>query len=94
VEIGIVLWLLFGIASMIIARHKGRSGCSWFIIGGLLGPFGLIVALLPSMDQIDIKEASDKGISKNHRKCPFCSEVIKKEALVCRYCGNKTTPIE
>ena len=93
-EIGIIVWLLFGITAMIIARHKGRSGCVWFLIAGLLGPFALIVAFLPSSDQIDIKQASDKGISKNHRKCPLCAEIIKKEANVCRYCGNKISPLD
>jgi hypothetical protein len=58
--IGIVLCLLFGSAAMIIARHRGRSGCTWFAVGTLLGPFALIVALLPSAEQVDIKKAGLK----------------------------------
>jgi hypothetical protein len=93
-EIGIIAWLLFGIAAMMVARHKGRSGCTWFIVGGLLGPFALIVALLPSVDEIDVRQAAKRGISENYRKCPFCAEVIKKEANVCRFCGNVVTPLD
>lgn len=39
-------WFLFGIISAVIAVVKGRSGCGWFILGSLLGPFGLILTLV------------------------------------------------
>lgn len=41
-------WFLFGIISAVIAVIKGRSGCGWFILGSLLGPFGLILTLVVS----------------------------------------------
>jgi uncharacterized repeat protein (TIGR02543 family) len=50
-EGAVVIWILFGIISMVAAQKKGRSGCGWFLLGVLLGPFGFILALLS--DPID-----------------------------------------
>jgi len=40
----LLIWLLFGIVSAVVASNKGRSGCGWFALGVLLGPFGFILA--------------------------------------------------
>jgi hypothetical protein len=66
----VIIWLICGIISAIIGSKKG-AGCSGFIIGILLGPFGIIIALIT------------KG---NRRTCPYCKELINKEAIVCPRC--------
>jgi len=42
----IVIWFLFGLTSAVVANQKGNSGCLWGLMGFLLGPFGLIMALV------------------------------------------------
>ena len=46
--LGIPVWILFGIIGAFMATMKGRSGCAWFILCVLLGPFGLIFAAVVS----------------------------------------------
>jgi len=88
----LILWFLFGLAAALIANAKGRSGCGWFALGFFLGPFGLIVALLPSREQKEQQLALKRGVAGDYRKCPFCAEPIRREAVKCKHCGSPVTP--
>jgi len=41
-----------------------------------------------------IEEQLEKAISQIHerfytRECPFCAEIIKKKAKICKHCGKE-----
>ena len=86
----IVFWILCGFVTSLIFGNKGRNAIGGFLLGALLGPFGILIALVSSKDESQLeKQAVQTGLS---RKCPECAEVVKAEARKCRFCGSDLTP--
>lgn len=79
----LVLWIGFGIVGAMIASSKGNSGCVGLILGVLLGPIGILIAYFSS-DNIDVKRQK----SGDTKKCPYCAEYVKADAIVCKHCGR------
>lgn len=72
-----VIWVICAILSGTVGRGKGRTGLGWFL-GIILGPLGLlIVAVLPP------------GEGEGMKKCPYCAELVKAEARICKHCGKE-----
>jgi hypothetical protein len=80
-----IIWLVCAIVSGMVGSGKGRTGAGW-TLGILLGPIGLIIIfVMPG----NVEKAESKAIeSGDMRKCPFCAELVKREAIVCKHCGR------
>lgn len=82
-----IVWIGLAIATSVSASNKGRSGLGWFIIGFITGPIGLIISLVLSKDEKAIE--LDSLYKGTHKKCPYCAEMVKKEAVVCKHCNRE-----
>lgn len=83
------IWILFGIGAANIAKSKGESGGEWFVIGFLLGPFGLLFALFSGGKKCPYCRSS---IHKAATKCPKCQSNLTPtsfQAVPSSYAGDK-----
>ena len=80
------LWILCVFATPVIAENKGKGFLTSMVAAILLGPLALIWYLICPKNEEGIEK--NKLLSEEAKKCPYCAELIKPAAKVCRFCGK------
>lgn len=88
-----IVWIACGFFAAAIASGKGRSFGGWFVLGFLFGPIALLASGFMPKVEVDSGVSATIAITPSERKCPFCAETIKAEAVVCKHCGKDVEPL-
>jgi len=83
--VAIVGDLVLAVIPALIAQSKGRSFSEWYVYGVLV----FLVAFIHSLI-LNPTESSQRQrlVDEGYRACPFCDEMIRSSAVVCRHCGR------
>ena len=74
----VVILLCFGLAGGVVARIKGGSFLTWFLISFCVPFIGLLTAVLYRHDREELR-----------RQCPSCGKVVPLHDAVCMRCGEE-----
>lgn len=64
------------------------------MMSALLIVVGIILFAFGNRGQTDNSQSKQPQILENTKKCPFCAETIKTEAITCRFCQKNLPPVD
>ncbi len=96
----VLVWIFFAVVSAMALGRFNKAGMG-FLLGIILGPLGLIAALIWRSNLMADQRAADtraaaalaRGDDADHRDCPHCAERILRKAKVCMHCARDVEPM-
>jgi hypothetical protein len=92
--------VLLGIVPAIIAYGKGRSVVGWWLfglascflvgLGAIVFPIVLAYLWEPNRAELDRRA----WLAGQMRLCPYCAELLKPQAVFCRYCQHDVAGLQ
>ena len=82
IVVGLVTNALLSLIGAYIASEKGRSGVAFWFLGFLLS-FLISLVIAIGVPKVETKESTT-----THKRCHACRELIRREALLCRFCST------
>jgi hypothetical protein len=84
---------VLGLIPAAIANKKGHSFSAWWFFGAALFIVALPMALTLKPEAAELQRRRDSDAAgAGLRPCPWCAEMIRPAASVCRYCGRDVRP--
>lgn len=81
-----ILAAVLGVIPGAIAHSKGHSFFGWWFLGLFCFLPALIAAIVIKPDYELIER---RRMRQGMKRCPYCAEVVKGEAVICRYCQRE-----
>lgn len=78
--------IILGLITGLIADRKGHSFFGWLFLGAFFALLFLPWAIVMAPNERELERRQVRA--HRARWCPYCRELVRIEAFVCRHCGR------